>query len=96
LKGYDRLGRFERRQIWYKLVDMSLDWSNCPDVERCPGKMSGAWVLKGTRMPISTIFDSLAGGANIDEIVSWHDGLNAKQLHSVVGYSGLGASAPKQ
>ena len=38
----------------------TLDWAQCPDVESVPGKMSGAWVLKGTRMPVSVIFDNLA------------------------------------
>lgn len=25
-----------------------LDWSQCPAVESIPGKVSGAWVFKGT------------------------------------------------
>ena len=36
-----------------------LDWSQCPAVESIPGKVSGAWVLKGTRMPVQTIFENL-------------------------------------
>jgi hypothetical protein len=27
----------------------SLDWSQCPSVESKPGKVSGAWVFRGTR-----------------------------------------------
>jgi hypothetical protein len=37
----------------------TLDWSQCPAVESVPGKVSGAWVLKGTRMPVSAIFENL-------------------------------------
>jgi hypothetical protein len=37
----------------------NLDWSQCPAVESVPGKVSGAWVLKGTRMPVSAIFENL-------------------------------------
>src|SRR5713226_9356392 len=44
----------------------SLDWSQCPAVESVPGKMSGAWVLKGTRMPVSAIFENLEAGARIE------------------------------
>jgi uncharacterized protein (DUF433 family) len=44
-------------------------------VESVPGKVSGAWVLKGTRMPVSAIFENLEGGANIDDIMEWFDGL---------------------
>ena len=32
-----------------------MDWSNCPDVERIPGKVSGAWLVKGTRLPVDAI-----------------------------------------
>ena len=36
-----------------------LDWSKCPVVESVPGKVSGAWVLKGTPMPVSAIFENI-------------------------------------
>ncbi len=44
----------------------NLDWSKCPAVESIPGKASGAWVLRGTRMPVSAIFDNIEAGANIN------------------------------
>lgn len=44
---------------------MALDWSQCPAVESVPGKMSGAWVLKGTRMPVSAIFENLEAGMSL-------------------------------
>lgn len=31
------------------------DWKNCPDVERIPGKVSGKWLVKGTRLPVDAI-----------------------------------------
>jgi len=40
-----------------------------PRVESVPGKVSGAWVLRGTRMPVSVIFENLEAGANIDDIM---------------------------
>ena len=46
----------------------NLDWSQCTAVESVPGKVSGAWVLKGTRTPVSAIFENLEAGANIDNI----------------------------
>ena len=49
---------------------MVLDWSQCPAVESIPGKVSGAWVLRGTRMPVSIIFENLEAGANIDDIMN--------------------------
>jgi uncharacterized protein (DUF433 family) len=46
----------------------SLDWSKCPAVESVPGKMSGAWVFKGTRMPVQTVFENLEAGLSVEEI----------------------------
>jgi uncharacterized protein (DUF433 family) len=61
-----------------------LDWSQCPAVERVPGKLSGAWVLRGTRMPVATIFENLEAGANIDDILEWFDGLDRDQVKAVI------------
>jgi uncharacterized protein (DUF433 family) len=64
-----------------------LDWSQCPEVESVPGKVSGAWVLKGTRMPVSAIFENIAAGASIDDITAWYDGLNRDQVKRVVEFA---------
>jgi len=66
---------------------VGLDWSQCPAVESIPGKLSGAWVLKGTRMPVSAIFENLEAGANIDDIMDWFDGLNREQVKSVIEFA---------
>jgi uncharacterized protein (DUF433 family) len=65
----------------------TLDWSQCPAVESIPGKVSGAWVLKGTRMPVSAIFDNLEAGANIDDIMEWFDGLDRDQVKVVIEFA---------
>jgi uncharacterized protein (DUF433 family) len=64
-----------------------LDWSQCPAVESVPGKMSGAWVLKGTRMPVSAIFENLEAGANLDDILEWFDGLDREQVQQVIEFA---------
>jgi len=38
----------------------TIDWSKCPAMESVPGRLSGAWVFKGTRMPVSAVFENLA------------------------------------
>ena len=38
-----------------------VDWTDCPDVERIPGKVSGAWLVKGTRIPVQAVLDNAAG-----------------------------------
>ena len=63
-----------------------LDWSQCPAVERIPGKVSGAWVLTGTRMPVATIFENLKAGASLDDVLRWYDGLDREQIQAVIKF----------
>jgi uncharacterized protein (DUF433 family) len=65
----------------------TLDWSQCPAVESVPGKVSGAWVLKGTRMPVSAIFENLEAGANIEDILTWYDGVDREQVKAVIEFA---------
>jgi uncharacterized protein (DUF433 family) len=65
----------------------ALDWSQCSAVESVPGKVSGAWVLKGTRMPVSAIFENLEAGANLDDIMEWYDGLDREQVKAVIEFA---------
>ena len=72
----------------------TLDWSQCPVVESIPGKVSGAWVLKGTRMPVSAIFENIEAGANIDDIMEWFDGLNREQVIAVIDFAARSLKTP--
>ena len=49
--------------------------------------MSGAWVLRGTRMPVSAIFENIAAGASIDDIMEWFDGLDREQVKAVIEFA---------
>ena len=51
----------------------SLDWSKCPAVESIPGKLNGAWVFRGTRMPVQTVFENLEAGMSVREITEVFD-----------------------
>ena len=51
----------------------SLDWSQCPAVESVPGRLSGAWVFRDTRMPVSAVFENIEAGASIEEIIEQFD-----------------------
>ena len=64
----------------------SLDWSQCPAVESIPGKVSGAWMLRGTRMPVSAIFENIEAGASIDDILEWFEGLDRTQVEAVLEF----------
>jgi len=71
----------------------ALDWSQCPAVESIPGKVSGAWVFKNTRMPVSTVFENLEAGASIEEIMEWFD-VTREQIESVLAFAARSLAAP--
>lgn len=73
---------------------MTLDWSKCPAVESVPGKVSGAWVFRGTRMPVSAIFENLEDGLTIDEIVRMYDGLTRDQVKAVLDFAAQSLESP--
>jgi uncharacterized protein (DUF433 family) len=64
----------------------ALDWSQCPAVESVPGRVSGAWVLRGTRMPVSVIFENLEAGGSIEDVVEWFGGLDRAQVKAVIEF----------
>ena len=64
-----------------------LDWSQCPSVESIPGKLGGAWVFRGTRVPISAVFDNLASGIRIEDIGSLFDGITQEQVKTVLAFA---------
>ncbi|MPY88951.1 MAG: DUF433 domain-containing protein [Luteitalea sp.] len=72
----------------------TLDWSQCAAVESVPGKMGSAWVLRGTRMPVATIFENLEAGANIDDILEWFEGLDREQVKAVIDFAARSLDTP--
>ena len=71
----------------------ALDWSQCPAVESVPRKVSGAWVFKGTRMPVATVFENLEAGASIEEIMEWFD-VTREQITAVLDFAARSLEAP--
>ncbi len=72
---------------------MALDWSQCSAVERIPGKVSGAWVFRGTRMPVATVFENLEAGATMEEIMEWFD-LSREQIAAVLEFTARSLETP--
>ena len=60
------------------------DWGTCPAVESVPGRLGGAWVFTGTRVPISSLFGNLAEGATISNFLEWFPGVEEWQVRSVL------------
>jgi uncharacterized protein (DUF433 family) len=64
-----------------------LDWSRCEAVERTPGKVSGAWVFKGTRVPVKALFENLEDGARVDDFLEWFPGVTREQVEAVLRHA---------
>jgi uncharacterized protein (DUF433 family) len=64
-----------------------MNWSQCPAVERIPGKVSGAWLFKGTRVPVKALFENLESGATIDEFLEWFPGVTRAQAEAVLEHA---------
>ena len=64
----------------------NLDWSQCPAVESIPGKVSGAWVFRGTRMPVQTVFENLEAGMSLREIAEVFD-VTPEEVRAVLHFA---------
>jgi uncharacterized protein (DUF433 family) len=71
----------------------TLDWSQCPAVESVPGRLSGAWVFKDTRMPVSAVFENLEAGATIEEIIEQFD-ITREQIVAVLEFAARSLDPP--
>ena len=71
----------------------SLDWSLCPAVESIPGKVSGAWVFKGTRTPVAVVFENLEDGMTIDEVAEQF-AVSREQVRAVLEYAARSLDTP--
>ena len=63
---------------------MNTDWNDCPAVEREEGTLSGAWVFKGTRVPVSALFQNLEDGGTVDDFLEWFPGVARQQVEAVL------------
>jgi uncharacterized protein (DUF433 family) len=61
-----------------------LDWTQCAAVERVPGKVSGTWVFKASRMPVRALFENLEDGATVNEFLTWFPGVAREQVEAVL------------
>jgi uncharacterized protein (DUF433 family) len=66
---------------------MIFDWSHCLAVERSAAKMSGAWVFRGTRVPVKSLFENLEEGATIDDFLEWFPGVEREQVLAVLEFA---------
>ena len=72
-----------------------LDWSSCSAVERDPQRVSGAWVFRGTRVPVSALFENLEDGVQIAQFVEWFPGVTIEQVRVVLDHAAKSLALPQ-
>ena len=70
----------------------NMDWSKCPVVESIPGKVSGAWVFRGTRVPVSAIFENLKDSPIEEILENFH--VTRDQIQAVLDFAAKSAETP--
>jgi uncharacterized protein (DUF433 family) len=70
-----------------------LDWTTCQAVEQHPEKLSGAWTFRGTRVPVSSLFENLEGGATAEQFLQWFPGVTRAQVDAVLEHAARSAQA---
>jgi uncharacterized protein (DUF433 family) len=63
---------------------MNATWDDCDAVDRNPECVSGAWVFRGTRVPVSAPFENLKDGASVEEFLEWFPGVAREQVQAIL------------
>lgn len=64
-----------------------IDWTQCPEVECQASKVSGAWVFRGTRVPVKALFANIEDGATVDQFLEWFPGVARRQVVAVLDFA---------
>jgi uncharacterized protein (DUF433 family) len=70
-----------------------IDWSSCAAVESDPSRVSGAWVFRGTRVPVAALFENLEDGASVHGFVQWFPGVTVEQVRAVLEHAARSSTA---
>ena len=70
-----------------------IDWNSCTAVELNPELVSGAWVFRGTRVPVVALFENLEDGATVNEFFELFPGVDLLHARSVLEHAAKSAMA---
>jgi uncharacterized protein (DUF433 family) len=73
-----------------------IDWRACPSVELNPELVSGAWVFRGTRVPVVALFENLEDGVTINEFIEIFPGVDLVHARSVLKHIAKSTNAANQ
>jgi uncharacterized protein (DUF433 family) len=69
--------------------DLMNDWDTVPAIVRDNDTLSGAWVFRGTRIPVTALFENLRDGATVDQFLEWFPGVTRAQVHAILDHEVL-------
>lgn len=72
-------------------IQFMIDWSSCTVVERDPERVSGAWVFRGSRVPVAALFQNLEDGVPVGEFVELFPGVSLEQARAVLEHAARSA-----
>jgi len=72
---------------------MSIAWESCSAIEAVPGRVSGTFVFRGTRVPVFALFENLEDGATVDDFLEWFPGVTRQQAEAVLAHAGASLAA---
>jgi uncharacterized protein (DUF433 family) len=70
-----------------------IDWSACSSVEKDNERVSGAWVFRGTRVPVAALFENLEDGVPVGQFVELFPGVTLEQARAVLEHAARSATA---
>lgn len=71
----------------------ALGWDGCTAVEQDPRRVSGAWVFRGTRIPVAALFENLEDGISLAEFVELFPGVTQEQARCVLEHAARSTAA---
>lgn len=74
-------------------MPVPIDWTTCPSVERDPQRVSGAWVFRGSRVPVAALFENLEDGVTITEFIDLFPGVTLSQARAVLEHAARSTQA---
>jgi len=80
----------------YRLLaerELIVDWQRCTAIEQHPHKVSGAWVFRGSRVPVAALFANLRDGASVEEFLEWFPGVDPASVEAVLDFEAKSLSA---
>lgn len=72
-----------------------IPWKDCPDVERIPGKVSGRWLMKGTRIPAQAVLDNAEDFTPEQIVAEIYPSLPLDRVKRVIAFAREEAHAPR-